>query len=226
MAVISVLVVVALLLYGPQWWARRTFSHYRQSGPLDGTGSEFVQHLAQRYQLTPLKVKMTDKGDHYDPHTRTVALTKVHYNGADLTSITIAAHEFGHALQHHHRELGLRIRTQLAMLAHVIEKMGSLFFILAPVIVLITRVPGSGLYMFGVALLSMGIATLVHIVTLPVEFDASFKKALPILQQGYLSAEQLVGAKKILRAAALTYVSASLASLLNIVRWITLLRRR
>lgn len=226
MHIIIIILVVALLLYAPQWWAQRTFNYYQQSGPLDGTGAEFVQHLAQRYQLTQLQVKITDLGDHYDPQSRTIGLTKAHYNGTDLTSITVAAHEFGHAMQHHNRELGLRLRTQLAKLAHVIEKVGSLFFILAPVIALITRVPSSGLFMFAVALLSMGIAALVHIVTLPVEFDASFKKALPILQQGYISNEQLIGARKILRAAALTYVSASLASLLNIARWFALLRRR
>jgi len=221
-----IILIVALLLYAPQWWARRTFNYYRSGVPLDGTGAELVEHLAGVYGLAQLRVKVTDLGDHYDPETKTIGLLEQNYNGVDLTSITIATHEFGHALQHHNRELGLQLRTRLAKLAHLIEKMGSLFFILAPVLALITRVPSSGIMMFVIALASMVLATLVHIVTLPVEFDASFNKALPILQKGYVPAEQIAGAKKILRAAALTYVSASLASLLNIARWFALLKRR
>lgn len=226
MHILAAILVVAFLLYAPQWWARRTFNYYKKSPPLDGTAAELIQHLAQRYQLTELKVEVTSLGDHYDPQSRTVGLLAEHYNGSDLTSITIAAHEFGHALQHHNHEIGLRLRTWLAKLALLIEKMGSLFFILAPILALITRAPSSGITLFVIALLSMGLATLVHIVTLPVEFDASFNKALPILEQGYVPAEQIPAARRILRAAALTYVSASLASLLNIGRWFALLKRR
>lgn len=226
MHILIIVFAVALLLYGPQWWARHTFSRYQQGPPLDGTAAELVQHLAKRYRLTELTVEVTDLGDHYDPQTRTIRLLAEHYDACDLTAITIAAHEFGHALQHHNHEVGLRLRTGLAKLAGLIEKMGSLFFILAPILALITRTPSSGISLFVIALASMGLATLVHIVTLPVEFDASFNKALPILEQGYVPAEQIPGARRILRAAALTYVSASLASLLNIGRWLALLKRR
>jgi Zn-dependent membrane protease YugP len=75
------------------------------------------------------------------------------------------------------------------------------------------------------ALLIMGFALLMHLLTLPVEIDASFKKALPLLSTGYLSEQQIPAARSILRAAAWTYVAASLVSLLNFWRWIALLRR-
>ena len=75
------------------------------------------------------------------------------------------------------------------------------------------------------AFLIMGFAILVHLVTLPVEIDASFNKALPLLSNGYLSKQQIPAARSILRAAAWTYVAASLSSLLNFWRWIALLRR-
>lgn len=226
MHILIIVIAVALLLYAPQWWARHIFRRYQQGAPLDGTAAELVQHLAKRYRLNQLTVEVTKLGDHYDPLSKTVRLLAEHYDGSDLTSITIAAHEFGHALQHHNNEMGLRLRTGLAKLAALIEKMGSLFFILAPILALITRTPSSGISLFVIALASMGLATLVHIVTLPVELDASFNKALPILEQGYVPAKQIPGAKKILRAAALTYVSASLASLLNVGRWLALLKRR
>ena len=84
----------------------------------------------------------------------------------------------------------------------------------------------AGVVVMVAGIATMGISTLVHLVTLPVEWDASFRRALPILQQGnYLSPEDEQGARRILTAAALTYVAASLASLLNLWRWIAFLRR-
>jgi len=96
---------------------------------------------------------------------------------------------------------------------------------LLPVAVLVTRSPAAGLIFFAAGLASMGSAALVHLVTLPVEWDASFGKALPILESGYINQEDQQAARKILKAAALTYVAASLASLFNIWRWLVFLRR-
>jgi Zn-dependent membrane protease YugP len=83
-----------------------------------------------------------------------------------------------------------------------------------------------GVLMFLAGIASMGVATIVHFVTLPVEYDASFNKALPILIKGnYIDEKDRPAARRILKAAALTYVAASLASLLNLWRWIAILRR-
>ena len=82
------------------------------------------------------------------------------------------------------------------------------------------------LTMAAIIVLMAGIATLVHLLTLPVEWDASFRRALSVLQQGnYLSSDDMRGARRILTATALTYVAASLASLINLWRWIAFLRR-
>ncbi len=91
---------------------------------------------------------------------------------------------------------------------------------------MLTRIPQAGALTILIGLLSMGLSTIVHLVTLPVEFDASYGKALPILKEGkYLHDGDLKHAEKILKAAALTYVAGSLASLLNLGRWIAVLRR-
>ena len=98
----------------------------------------------------------------------------------------------------------------------------------APVsaIAALTRAPATGLLVLLAGVLTMGIATLVHLVTLPVEWDASFRRALPVLEQGgYVSAADMEGARRILTAAAFTYVAASLASLLSLWRWLAFLRR-
>ena len=88
------------------------------------------------------------------------------------------------------------------------------------------RIPQASLAMLALAVASMAFGTLVHLVTLPVELDASYGKALPLLEEGnYLHEGDLPHARKILKAAALTYVAGSLASLLNLGRWIAVLRR-
>ena len=95
-----------------------------------------------------------------------------------------------------------------------------------PIVALVTRTPVSGLIMFLLGLGTMGIASVVHMVTLPVEFDASFKRALPVLEAGqYLDQQDLKYANTILLAAALTYVAQSLSGLFNIWRWMTVFRR-
>ena len=97
--------------------------------------------------------------------------------------------------------------------------------LLIPVAALVTRSPAAGLLVFLIGFGSLFLTTLVHLVTLPVELDASFNKALPILAEGYLEKRELPAARRILRAAALTYLAGSLASLLNLGRWLVLLRR-
>ena len=98
--------------------------------------------------------------------------------------------------------------------------------IAAPVLSVLTRAPQTGALMLLIGVAAMSLGTLVHLVTLPVELDASFGKALPILEEGnYLQDGDLPHARRILKAAALTYVAGSLASLLNLGRWLAVLRR-
>jgi len=120
----------------------------------------------------------------------------------------------------------LQIPEPLLKLAAITQQLGAGAMFLLPLVMLITRVPAAGLVMAIIGLASMGIATLVHLVTLPVEIDASFGKALPILQQGhYVEPGDEAAVRRVLRAAAFTYVAGSLASLLNLARWLAFLRR-
>ena len=106
------------------------------------------------------------------------------------------------------------------------ERLGAGILMAAPLLGVLTRAPSLSLLMILGGLMSLGTSTLVHLVTLPTELDASFKRALPLLEQGgILKPTDLPHARRLLKAAALTYLSASLASLLNIARWWALLRR-
>ena len=112
------------------------------------------------------------------------------------------------------------------MLTRPVERLGAGILMAAPLIGLLTRAPLVSLLMVLGGLMSLGASTLVHLVTLPTELDASFMRALPMLEKGsILKPVDLPHARRLLKAAALTYLSASLASLLNIARWWTLLRR-
>ncbi len=156
---------------------------------------------------------------------RAVRLTRDKYDGKTLTAITVAAHECGHALQHAAGEPLFIWRTRLARLSVFAQRLGSFLLFAAPISVLITKLPAAALLNITGAFLILGFAIVMHLLTLPVEIDASFNKALPLLKSGYLSEKQVPPARSILRAAAWTYVAASLASLLNFWRWIAVLRR-
>lgn len=220
------LALVAVVL-GPQLWVRHVIARYHRK-PEDnfpGSGGTFARHLLDRFDLGEVGVEVTEQGDHYDPSDRCVRLTKDKYEGRTLTAITVAAHEVGHALQHVRDEPMFRWRTRLAVMAHYGEQVGSLLLFVAPLLAIVTRAPAMGLLSVVAAFLIIGLGLLVQLVTLPVELDASFNKALPILKAGYLEPGQHAGAHRLLRAAAFTYVAGSLAGLLNFWRWMQVLRR-
>lgn len=221
------LLLLLIVLFGPQLWVQSVLTrHGRPRDDFPGTGGEFARHLLNRLELQQVSVEASDLGDHYDPVTRALRLTPDKLNGKSLTAITVAAHEAGHALQHKLGYAPLRWRTRLAYLAQSAQMLGNGLIILAPLVSGLSRAPSPGLVMIVAGLASFGSAALVHLVTLPVEWDASFRRALPILEAGgYLSEQDQKKARQILTAAALTYVAGSLASLLNLWRWLKLLRR-
>lgn len=224
--VILILLILAIL-YGPHLWVERTFRHYqKEREDLDGTGGELARHLLDLNGLQDVEVIITKDGDHYDPTSRKVALSEPNFNGKSITAIAVAAHETGHALQHADGYRPLMLRSKLAVFGYYAEKLGVGLIILVPLFGLISGSPAIARLFIGGVLVSFLSSIIIHMVTLPVEFNASFGRALPILEKGrYLSAEDMKPARKILWAAALTYVSASLMSVLNFARWLVILRR-
>ena len=225
--ILLLIIIIMVIVFGPQWWAQRIFKKYSKEQPvLRGTGGELAEHLVQTIGITGVNVEETTQGDHYDPTDKTVRLSPTNFNGKSLTAIAVAAHEVGHAIQHHENSSLLANRTRLVRFAQVTDKIGSFAIIAMPIIALLTRIPAAAGFMVVLALGSMLVGTVVHLVTLPVELDASFKKALPILKNGnYIEPKDEAAVKQILKAAAYTYVAASLASILNLARWFAVLRR-
>ena len=225
------LLVFGLMILGmvflPGVWVQHVLSRYsKPDDRYSGTGAQLARHLLDQYGMQSVKVEETKDGDHYDPHDKAVRLTPDKYAGHSLTAITVAAHEVGHAVQDNEGYKPLKLRSHLVKVTQKFEKLGAGILMISPFIGAITRVPGLGIIMFLGGLLTLGTSTLVHLVTLPTEIDASFNRALPMLEKGnILKKADKRHARRILKAAALTYVSASLMSLLNIARWFAILRR-
>ncbi|MFK0571072.1 zinc metallopeptidase [Endozoicomonas sp.] len=227
MPLLLLLLAIAALVFGPQLWVRRTLRQYGKDRPdLQGTGGELAEHLIKRFQLSDVTVCEGLEGeDYYDPEARVVSLSSTHFNGKTIAAVAVATHEVSHALQHQEQHAGFMRRQRRLKIAMVIERFSVLALMVTPFIFLLTRLPQSTLITLLLGVSGMVASLWVQLMNLPVELDASFNRALPILEEGYLSQEDLPGARKVLKAAAMTYVAAALASLLNIGRWIAILRR-
>ena len=221
------IMLVIVIVFGPGIWVQRVLERYSvPANRYSGTGAQLARHLLDKHGLQSVKVEATDQGDHYDPEAKVVRLTEDKFSGHSLTAITVAAHEVGHALQDHDGYAPLRIRTRLVKATRGIEKIGAGVLMVSPFLGIVTRAPAIGLLTFAAGMLTLGTAAVVHFITLPTEFNASFARALPMLDEHrVLKQVDRPHAHKLLTAAALTYVSASLMSLLNIARWIAILRR-
>jgi len=220
--VIAVLAGVALLglIFGPQLWVRATLARHGEARPdLPGTGAELARHLVEREGLQGVTVERTQAmGDHYDGQSKTIRLSPDHYDGKSIAAAAVAAHEFGHALQDAQKWAPYRARQTGVRLAYGLQVFGqaAVLFGAGGAAAVSPRLALVGL---GVGIAATVAAALAQLLTLRVELDASFARALPILaEEGYLAPDDQSAAKSVLTAAAGTYVAAALASLLRFGR--------
>jgi len=201
-----------LLSLWAQVKVQSTFKRFSQVATNSGlSGAEAAGRILQAFGAQQVEVQRTQGflSDHYDPRKRVLRLSPPVFGGRSISSIGVAAHEAGHALQHAQGYFPLKIRTALVP----ITQLGS--WLAWPLLLI-------GLMMSAAALIKLGIlffsgAVLFQLVTLPVEFDAS-KRAVAILgNQGILSGTELDGTRKVLSAAALTYVAGAAAAVLQLI---------
>jgi Zn-dependent membrane protease YugP len=224
---IGVLIVISLI-FGPHLWVKFVMNRYSSEKPeISGTGGELAKHLISRFSLKDVEVDITELGDHYDPIEKKVRLVRQHYESKSLTAIAIAAHEVGHAIQDQQNDKRLATRTKLIPIVNKVARWSVAIISLSPIIGIITRHPMPFSVLLFLGLSGFFARMVIHAVTLPIEFDASFSKALPILREGnYISKSNEKAVSRVLNAAALTYVSAALADILNLGRWLVILSRR
>jgi len=228
MALAAGMLIVLGLIFGPSLWVKLVMRRHSSEKPeMPGTGGELAKHLIERFSLKDVKVEVTELGDHYDPTEKKVRLLREHYESKSLTAIAIAAHEVGHAIQDQQGDKRLTTRTKMVPVVDKVARWSVVIISLSPIIGIITRHPMPFSLLLLIGLSGFIARMMIHAVTLPIEFDASFSKALPLLREGnYISQSDEKAVTSILRAAALTYVSAALADILNLGRWIIILSRR
>jgi Zn-dependent membrane protease YugP len=210
----------------PQVWVRNVIArHSTDRSDIPGTGGQFARHLLDEMRLNHVKVEETNLGDHYDPEAKAIRLTPQNMQGRSLAAIVIAAHETGHAMQDATGYRPLQARTRLAKQAVRIEKLGAVVMLAAPIMLVLARTPQVLLFEVVAGIVILGMSVAMHVFTLPMEFDASFRRALPVLRAGrYIPDADMPAARGILKAAAFTYVAAAAMSLLDVARWIRVLR--
>ncbi|AFS78689.1 putative membrane zinc metallopeptidase [Gottschalkia acidurici 9a] len=214
------LVIFAMILsVYAQGKVQSTFNKYLKVISGSGyTGSEVARKILDRNGLYNVPIEMTPGrlSDHYDPSKRVLRLSSEVYNGRSVASLGVAAHEVGHAIQHANNYAPLSIRNSIAPMVIFGSK-----FVFA-IIFLGFMLRATGLIQLGI-LIYVGIVAF-QLITLPVEFDAS-KRAIVNLQNGIISQSEVEPAKKVLSAAALTYVAATLVSIAELLRLIGISRR-
>lgn len=215
---IALLVVMALSLMA-QGSVQRTFNRYAGTPTLRGMSADQVAGAllargGSDARIEQVSGKLTD---HFNPKTGTVGLSQAVYGSNSISAVAVAAHEIGHVMQYEEGYAPIRFRNAVLPVASI----GSS---LAPYIVILGVVISSfNLAMVGVTL--FGAMLLFQVVTLPVEFNAS-RRALRMLEEGgYVTYEESDAAKKVLRAAAMTYVLAAVASLVSFLRLLSIASR-
>lgn len=221
-----ILIVVTLALgLGTQGYIKSMYSKYsRVKINLNATGAQIARKMLNDNGLHDVQVNCVDGtlSDHYDPRTRVINLSRDVYMGNDVAALAVACHECGHAVQHAVGYMPLKVRTAIVPVA----SFGSNVWI----ILLICGFMFNAIGLVYAALACFAFAVVFQIVTLPVEFDAS-RRGLAYIESGcnsswMPSADVLQGSKKVLHAAALTYVAAALISILQLLYYLGMANRQ
>ena len=181
------------------------------------TGAEAARRILNSEGLYNVQIECLNsgKGDHYDPRTNTVRLSYDNYNQPSVTAVGVAAHECGHALQHAKGYTFLNFRSALVPVANIGSTLGM------PLILLGVFLSWNQV-LIEIGIWAFSLAVLFQLVTLPVEFNASARAVAKIEQYGLLGGDETRGCKKVLTAAAMTYVAAAASSVLQLLRRVLL----
>jgi Predicted Zn-dependent protease len=204
---------------------KSVFNKYAQVPAARGvTGAQLAQELLQRNGLSlPIQSVAGSLTDHYDPKNQVVGLSEAVYGSTSVSALAVAAHEIGHVLQHNEDYRPMKWRSVILPAANIGGAIGPLIVIGGLLLSLLAENTGNtGYYIAlgGVALYVM--VLLFQLVTLPVEFNASRRGLNMLTEGGYITDEELPGAKKMLNAAAMTYVLAALGSFVTVLRLLSI----
>lgn len=213
---ILLLPAIGLALWA-QMRVKSSYNKFKNIAAATGmTGGDVARHILDRNGLHHVEIEAVpgELSDHYDPRVKKVRLSEHSFRGRSLSAIAVAAHEVGHAIQHNRKYAPLEIRHSILPVTNFASWAAFPLFIIG----LFMQTPllmDIGIYFFGAVVIF-------HMVTLPVEFNASSRAMAQLQSTGLLMNQEISGAKKVLNAAALTYVAAAAVALLNLLRLLIL----
>ena len=221
------LIPAMILAFYAQTKVKSTYEKYSEILARSGrTGRDIARTILSQNGITDVEVVEGEGflSDHYDPIKKVVRLSPDNFSQPSVAAISVAAHEVGHAIQHAKGYMPLQMRTAIFPLANIGTMLAWPILLIGLFFVPGVRIAGVSLIDIGILLFSFGVAF--QLITLPVEFDASRRALVQLNQLGLVSPEEQAGAKKVLDAAALTYVAAAAAAILQLVRLLILRDRR
>ena len=222
--IILVLPAMAFAMWA-QWKVQHTYAEMSRVRAANGmTGTAMAKSIMRMNGVTDVTIEEIGGmlSDHYDPRAKAVRLSAPIARGDSLASIAVAAHEVGHVLQHAQGYPGLALRSAIAPVASI----GSMAAFPLFFIGLLFNIPGISMTLMNIGILLFAGAVAFHLVTLPVEFDASKRALAQLTTSGSIAPQEVAGAKKVLDAAALTYVAAAAMAALQLVRLIMIRNSR
>ncbi|MGE5176281.1 MAG: zinc metallopeptidase [Hyphomicrobiales bacterium] len=221
------LIPAMILAFYAQQRVQSTYAKFSGVRSASGrTGREIAQTILRQNGIMDVEVEEGQGvlSDHYDPMSKRVRLSPHNFEEPSVAAVAVAAHEVGHAIQHAQGYVPLRLRTAIFPAANLGTNLSWIFIIAGLLFAPGFKIAGLSLLDVGIALFSF--AVLFQLVTLPVEFDASRRALVQLNRLGLVAPAEQADAKKVLDAAALTYVAAAAAAVLQLVRLLLIRDRR
>ena len=207
-----------------QWKVQHTYAQFQKVGAANGlTGRQMAESILKRNGLDGVAVEEVGGvlSDHYDPRVRKVRLSTHNYHDRSIAAVAVAAHEVGHALQHAQSYAPLAIRSAIAPVAGFGSTLAFPLFLVG-----FLFGNGSLLWLADLGILLFSGAVIFQVITLPVEFDASKRALAQLTETGAVAPQEVSLAKRVLDAAALTYVAAAAVAAMHLLRMVLLRNSR
>lgn len=204
-----------------QFKVTSSFKIYSEKRTLKGiTGADAAQNILRNAGVYDVKIEKIQGSlsDHFDPRTNVISLSENVYDSASVAAVGVAAHEAGHAIQYASAYAPIKLRSAIIPITNIGSKLS------VPLILMGMLFGMTGLINIGIIL--FGTVVVFQLITLPVEFNASHRAVTILGESGLLTGDELSGSKKVLTAAALTYVGALALSLAQLIRLISISQRR
>lgn len=219
MHLLLILIPVAGAVFGPRLWAQGLMRRYDQDDPGLPEAAEAARTLLDAQGLEQVRVEVTDLGAHYDPVARAVRVPRERFHRHSLTALATVAHEVGHATQDAEGYWPFRLHLGLARIARISGELGTALLLAVPVAALAGQGPLPSRVVGGSAAAMLGTSLAAQLAALPSEFNASFGRALPMLDGGMVPMQRLGQARWLLLACSATYLSASFNPMLLLWTW-------